>query len=246
VSVLRLRPVGQKRRNMIMPRKLALITVLSLLVNHSTTKAPDIVYLALQSIGAGSVTEMKSRILGLPYSVCGAEDHRQAITSLPQSIRESRVSGGLLLRRVESIIRPVLKLHGRSDDIELFLYQDKFPQAMVRLGCVLVISDVLAARLHDDELAGIVAHEMGHAYFMIETINARNRGDRQATRIVELKCDAVAMLSLKLLGHDPADHLRGLRRADDLTRTNGYNTLDKDHPSIEERTRFAQIFIKLL
>ena len=150
------------------------------------------------------------------------------------------------MRRVESIIRPVLELHGRGDDIELFLYQDKFPQAMVRRGCVLAISDALAARLHDDELAGIVAHEMGHAYFMIETGNARKRGDRQATRIVELKCDAAAMLSLKLLGHDPADHLRGLLRANDLTRMNGYNTLDKDHPSIEERTRFAQIFIKLL
>ncbi|HJX91523.1 MAG TPA: hypothetical protein VJ372_13565 [Pyrinomonadaceae bacterium] len=229
-----------------MSRKLALITVLSLLVTHTTTAAPDIVDLALQSIGTGSVIEMKSRILGLPFSVCGAEDHRQAIASLSPLIRESRVSGGKLLRRVENIIRPVLELHGRSDDIELFLYQDKFPQAMVRRGCVLVISDALAAPLHDDELAGIVAHEMGHAYFMIETINARKHGDRQTTRIVELKCDAVAMLSLKLLGHDPADHLRGLRRVDDLTRTNGYNTLDRDHPSIGERARFAQSFIKLL
>jgi Zn-dependent protease with chaperone function len=147
---------------------------------------------------------------------------------------------------VESIIRPVLELHGRSDKIELFLYQDKFPQAMVWQGCVLVISDALASSLNDDELAGIVAHEMGHAYFMIETIKARKRGDREATRIVELKCDAVAMLSLKLLGHDPADHLRGLRRVDDLTRINGYNTLGRDHPSIGERTRFAQTFIKLL
>jgi beta-lactamase regulating signal transducer with metallopeptidase domain len=78
VSVLRLRPVGQKRRNMIMSRKLALITVLSLLVTHTTTAAPDTVDLALQSIGAGSVTEMKSRIFSLPFSVYGAEDYRRA------------------------------------------------------------------------------------------------------------------------------------------------------------------------
>src|SRR5207237_2560655 len=130
----------------------------------------------------------------------------------PRSIRESRTSGGKLLRRVESIIRPVLKLHGRSDKIELFLYQDHFPSAMVWLGCVLVISDALADHLSDDELVGIVAHEMGHAYFMIETIKARKHGDGEAMRIVELKCDAVAMLTLKLLGRDAADYLRALLR----------------------------------
>jgi Zn-dependent protease with chaperone function len=197
MSVPRRRP---KRRNMMMSHKLALISVLSLLVTQTTTASPGIVDLALQSIGAGSVTEMKSRILSLPFSVYGAADYRQAIASLPPSIRASRVSGGNLLRRVESIIRPVLELHHRSDKIELFLYQDQFPQARVWLGCVLVISDALAAPLHDDELAGIVAHEMGHAYFMIETIKARDHGDRQALRIVELKCDAVAIAKPEVAG----------------------------------------------
>ena len=147
---------------------------------------------------------------------------------------------------VESIIGPILELHSRTDKIELFLYRDHFPQAMVWLGCVLVISDALAAPLNDDELAGIVAHEMGHAYFMIETIKARKQGDRPALRIVELKCDAVAMLSLKLLGHDPADYLRGLRRLNDVTRRDGYTIDSRDYPSNGERTQFAQRFITLL
>jgi hypothetical protein len=224
-----------------------LITSLSLLVTHTTTAATDIVDLALQSIGTGPVTEMKNRILNLPFSVYGAENYRRAIASLPPSIRESRVSEGKLLRRVESIIKPVLELHSRWDKIELFLYQAQFPRASVWQGCVLLISDALAAPLNDDELAGIVAHEMGHAYFMIDTIKATNHRDRQTMKIVELKCDAVAMLSLKLLGHDPADYLRGLRRVDDLTRRDGYNGLDRrEHPSIGERTQFAQRFIKLL
>ena|SRR2546422_8455874 len=118
---------------------------------------------------------------------------------------------------------------------------------MVWLGCVLVISDALADPLSDDQLAGIVAHEMGHAYFMIETIKGRKQGDRQAMKIVELKCDAVAMLTLKLLGHDPADHWRGLRRVNNLTRRDGSNRLDQgDYPSIGERAQFAQRFIQLL
>jgi hypothetical protein len=240
-------PVGEKRRNMMMSRKFALITVLSLLVTHPTMASADIVDLALQSIGGGSVTEMRSHMLSMPFCTCEPEDIRRAVASLPSSIRQTRVSEGKLFRRVENIIRPVLELHGRGNKIELFLHEDHVPKAMVWQRCILIISDSLAHELNDEELAGIVAHEMGHAYFMIEIIKARNYGDMQAMKIVELKCDAVAMLSLKLLGHDPADHLRGLLRIDDHIRRDGYTRLSsRDHPSMVERTQFAQRFLKLL
>ena len=218
-----------------MTRKLALITLLSLVVTHTTTAAPG-----------GSVTEMKSRIFSFPFSVYKGEDYRRAIASLPPSTRDTRITRGRLLRRVERVIRPVLELHHHTDEIELFLFQDHFPSAMVWLGCVLVISDALADRLHDDELAAIVAHEMGHAYFMIETIKARKHGDHQAMKIVELECDAVAMLTLKLLGRDPADYLRALLTITDITKLDGHAGIDLLHPSIRERTEFAQRFIKLL
>ena len=230
-----------------MSRKLALITFVTLLVTHTTMASANIVDLALQSIGGGSVTEMRSHMLSLPFSICAPEDYRRAIASLPSSIRESRLSEGKLFRRVENIIRPVLELHGRGNKIELFLHEDHVPLTMVWHRCVLIISDSLAYALHDDQLAGIVAHEMGHAYFMIEIIKARNYGDRQAMKIVELKCDAVAMLSLKLLGHDPADLLKGLLRINDLIRRDGYTRVStRDHPSIEERAQFAQRFVAVL
>ena len=81
---------------------------------------------------------------------------------------------------------------------------------------------------------------------MIETIKARKHGDGQAMRIVELKCDAVAMLTLKLLGRDAADYLRALLTITDITKRDGYASIDFLHPSIGERTEFAQRFIKLL
>ena len=229
-----------------MSRKIVLITLLSLVVTHTTTAAPGIVDLALQAIGGGSVTEMKSRIFSFPFSVYKGEDYRRAIASLPPSTRDTRITRGRLLQRVERVIRPVLELHHHTDTIELFLYHHHFPSAMVWLGCVLVISDALADHLSDDELAGIVAHEMAHAYFMIETIKARKHGDGQAMRIVELKCDAVAMLTLKLLGRDAADYLRALLTITDITKRDGYAGIDFLHPSIRERTEFAERFIKLL
>jgi len=55
-----------------MTRKLALITLLSLLLTRTATAAPGVVDLALQDVGAGSVAEMKSRIFSLPFTVYDA------------------------------------------------------------------------------------------------------------------------------------------------------------------------------
>jgi hypothetical protein len=192
------------------------------------------------------VEEMKGRIFSLPFTVFGASDFRRAIESLPKSIRESRITEGKLLRRVERLTSPVLDLHRRSNKVELFLYQYQFPRALVWKGRILVISDSLADSLYDGELVGIVAHEMGHAYFMDETVVAQKNGDDQTMRIVELKCDAVAMLTLKSMARDPTDWLQGLRRVIDFTRHHGYESTDPSHPSIVERGQFAQRFIKLL
>src|SRR5437667_12617551 len=101
-----------------MTRKLALITLLSLLLTRTATAAPGVVDLALQDVGAGSVAERKSRIFSLPSTVYGAEYYRPSIASLPQSSRESRISDGKLLRREESIIRPVVELHHHIGKIE--------------------------------------------------------------------------------------------------------------------------------
>jgi len=215
-------------------------------MTSNATAAPNAVELALQSIGSGSAAEMKNRIFRLPISVCEAEDCPRAISSLPQVKRESRITEGQLLRRVERIIKPVIEFHNRSNRIELFLHHDDFPSASVWMGCVLFISDALANTLRDDELAGIVAHEMAHAYFMVEIRKARKNSDQLAMRVIELKCDAVAMLTLKLLGHDPADYLRALCRMNDITKRNGYTIDFWSHPSIGERSQFAQRFIKLL
>jgi hypothetical protein len=55
-------------------------------------------------------------------------------------------------------------------------------------------------------------------------------------RVVELKCDAVALLSLKLLGRDPSLYLRGLQRIWTITRRKGLSSsIFRSHPEPVER-----------
>jgi len=217
-------------------------------------RAPQVMDVALAGVGSGSAGELLDRILSLPYTVLGEEHCRRAVEALPASVREHRITEGKLLARVERLMRPVIGLHRRAGRVELFLYHHESPRGFLWMGCVLVLSDSLAGGLSDDELAGVMAHEMGHLYFMEETVAAEKSGDDGAQKAVELKCDAVAMLTLELLGKDPARYPRGLQRILNLMRNKDLANLtyklewrrSPTHPSIVERTQFAERFIRQL
>lgn len=118
---------------------------------------------------------------------------------------------------------------------------------MLWRGCVLVVSTGLVEPLYDGELAGIFAHELGHAYFEDEMAAAQQRRDAQAMRVVELKCDGVAILSVKLLGHNPALYLKGLHRIQAIhKRLSLSSSILQSHPDLVVRVQFAERLIKLL
>ncbi len=230
-----------------MAQKILLGTILFLTLMISAAAEPSVVQQALRDVGSGSVAEMKDRIFSTPIVILGAENRRQAVSSLPASIRENRITDGKLLSRVERVAKPILEMHHRAERIELFLYRDRFPRAALWMGCVLLLSNPLVSGLDDEELAGIVAHELAHAYFMDELLAAQKTTNDPAMRVVELKCDAVAMLTLKLLGGDPAAHLRGLQKVRALLKGEGLPKLDfKSHPSITERALFSAQLLRML
>jgi hypothetical protein len=76
---------------------------------------------------------------------------------------------------------------------------------------------------------------------------AQRNQDARALRIIELKCDAVALLSLKLLGCNPALYLPGLKRIQELNRRQSRSSgIFQSHPELVARAQFAQRFIKAL
>jgi peptidase M48-like protein len=203
--------------------------------------------LALAAAGAGSANEMRSRLFTHNITVFNDKFRAQAVAALPASLHKRRITQSRLLSRVETIFRQTLQLHGRSGRLDLFLFQDDVPSAMLWRGCVLALSDGLADPLYDSELAGIIAHELGHSYFEDEMAAAHRAKDARAMRVVELKCDAVAILSLKLLSYDPAHYLKGLQRIQVIIKRKSLSGgIFQSHPELVARAQFSQRFIKSL
>jgi hypothetical protein len=231
-------------------RQFVLITLLSLCwagsVNANAADKDEIEEV-LAAIGSGSAEEMKRRLFTHEITFWSAEFRAQAITALPTAIRDQRLTQGKLLSRVEPVFQRVLQLHGRSGKVDLFLFQHDAPLAQLWRGCVLMLSTSLAEILYEGELAGIIAHELGHAYFEDNMAAAQRHQDARALRLIELKCDGVALLSLKLLDHNPALYLKGLQRIQMLNKRQSRSSgILQSHPGMVARAQFAERLIKSL
>ena len=238
-----------------MLKKMLFVVVICLGATFTEAAPNDVVELALAEVGTGSAEEMRKRIFDIPITVLLADYRREAIERLPALIRQQRITAGRLLRRAEKLIQPVFQLHKRTECVELFLYRSNTPRAALWMGCVLILSDSLVALLYDADLMGIVAHELAHSYFMDEMVAAQKTNDERGMKVIELKCDAVAMLSLKFLGSDPTCYIRGVKKIVNMMHKNNSSSVPYirqssyeliTHPSVVERAMFAQRFIKLL
>ena len=193
------------------------------------------------------MSEIKTRLFTKRITIFNDDSRAQAVAALPASIRDRRITQGKLLRRVEKILHQVLQLHERGGEVELFLYTNDLPTPALWRGCVLLIPAGIADLLYDGELAGVLAHELGHAYFADDMADALRAQDSRAMRVVELKCDGVGLLSLKLLNYNPSLYVRGLHRMEAISRRKGQSGgISQSHPELVKRAQFSQRFIKIL
>jgi predicted Zn-dependent protease len=121
--------------------------------------------------------------------------------------------------------------------------------AMSDSGVALVLSTGLLQRASsDDELLGIVAHELGHEYYTRRSYDLRQRYNTLSTlpdatvpinqvlaelSRVELDCDAFSAMTLATIGRNPTEFAKHLLSVD-----KEYNhQVQSDHPAAQVRAR---------
>ena len=110
---------------------------------------------------------------------------------------------------------------------------------------VIIITTRMMVIASDEEIRGIVAHELAHEYVWEELAKARIEKDAKLMRECELFCDAVAAFTLKETGDDPASYGRIIER---LTILGGITTLKESdtHPSLDARKKLNKFLCRLM
>jgi hypothetical protein len=185
----------------------------------------------------GSPAEVLSALRPSPATLASRQ---VALASLPPE-------GDVQPDRKEQVkldaLRPVLELHERDRVFTIKVID--VPQAYLGLhaGTVLVISRRALNLLSAPELQAAVAHEIGHEYFSADYDRAREATDLASLHEIELRCDAVAVLTGLALNLDVHDLGRAVKK---LTRFNervGATANAASYPTIEQRESFARALI---
>jgi Zn-dependent protease with chaperone function len=109
---------------------------------------------------------------------------------------------------------------------------------------VVLVSTKALALLRPDELAAVVAHEVGHDAHWDAYWTAIQRRDRQRLRALELKADGIAVLTLKRLEITPERLVSALQK---LIAYNEYRdrTVSERYVPLSERVAFIRAVARL-
>ncbi len=92
----------------------------------------------------------------------------------------------------------------------------------------------------------MIAHELGHEYFAAEYEPARRKqAIIDVVREVELRCDAVAIITMKSLGLKPNSLLSGVSKQTKFNEGRGVRNNPNLVTSLDERLRFFEAITKL-
>ena len=197
---------------------------------------------AFEFFAALPITTADSALATIRPRPIGAEEKRRALAELPMK-GELRPTAGDMAKLKR--LRPVLIYHKREAVFEIKVID--VPQAAVVLHArsVVLVSRPALRLVTALELQAIVAHEMGHEFFREEE-HARNESDVRTRHELELRCDAIAILTLLHLGLDPASVVSAAQK---LTRFNellGMTTDSEQYPTTAEREQFTRAIVDLV
>ena len=153
--------------------------------------------------------------------------------------QELPVCSSQRVERLKESLQPVLAYHDRDGKLPIIVLRSDQPKAFVVARVALIITSKLMFITSESELRGIVAHELAHDYLWEERDRAFKEKNESLLREIELFCDAVAAITLKEIGDDPAYYAQALKRMTYVGSTAGNTTRSetKTHPSLDARVK---------
>jgi len=112
-------------------------------------------------------------------------------------------------------------------------------------GAAVVLSPDALDLLTPPELQAVFAHELAHEYFAGEYTAARAKEDYDTVREIELRCDAVAIVTMSRLGLDRGALLSGAAKVITFNERHGHPNRRDLSPAWDERRNFGRAMADL-
>ncbi len=173
-----------------------------------------------------------------------SESHKAEVLASIAKGEEVSVSDGMNRKLAE--LEPILQYHERDNGIEIKVIKGREAFVRVQGRAVLLISESALRLLPVPELQAVVAHELGHEYFWVEYMDARQQKKYETMREIELRCDAVAVIALIRLRLEPAKLDSALARIRMFNSRLAVFTDPLYHPQPDGRSRFIQVMSDLV
>jgi hypothetical protein len=167
----------------------------------------------------------------------------QVIASLPEEGEVQPLAAG---RTKLAALEPILRFHERSSAIEVKIIRVGHAFIGLHARSVLLISEEALKLLTAEELQAAAAHEMGHEYFWNEYELAREYQQRREMQEIELRCDGIAVITMKHLGLDPSHLISQVTKMTKFNERAGATATANLYTPLDERIKFNQLMIKLI
>ena len=142
-------------------------------------------------------------------------------------------------------LRPVLAFLERESVIEVKLLRLDVAWAGFLEGAAVLITPSAVDLLTPAELQAVIAHEVAHEYFAGEYDAARARKDYDTVREIELRCDAVAIVTMSRLGLDKGALMSGVAKVTKFNERRGFPNSQDLSPAWDERRSFGRAVAEL-
>jgi hypothetical protein len=136
--------------------------------------------------------------------------------------------------------RPVVEYHARGDVLTLKVIEIGHAFVGLHARSVLLVSRDALALIDGEEFAALVAHEISHEYVWDEYLHAMQRHDHKAMQALELRCDGLAVLTLRDLGLDPERLVSAVQKMTRFNQDRGVVASTKDYVSLTDRVTFIR------
>jgi hypothetical protein len=144
-------------------------------------------------------------------------------------------------------LEPILKYHQRDSVVELEILRVPPATAVFLAGAAVLITEPALNILTAEELQAVVAHELGHEYYWNRYELARESREYSELQELELRCDGIAVITLRHLGVDPESLVSALTKLNQYDRRPGSpSPKSRNYVAFNERVAFIHRMIELV